>query len=91
MLEEVEIPVSTEKDPVKEATKMETDEVENDVAPADTGESEINMQDPRGADDASGAKGKNGVAEPENRPAQMETEAKVCESCIHLLQSIPRL
>ncbi|XXG48712.1 hypothetical protein AAC387_Pa02g3084 [Persea americana] len=74
MLEVAEVPVSTEKEPAKGTTKMDTDEVKNDACPADTGESDVNIQNPRGADDAFGVKGKNGVAE--SGPAQMETEAK---------------
>lgn len=74
LLEVSEVPVSTEKEPAKETAKMDTDEVKNDACPADAGESDVNIQNPRGADDAFGIKGKNGVAE--SGPAQMETEAK---------------
>ncbi|XP_058111130.1 heat shock 70 kDa protein 14-like [Magnolia sinica] len=75
--EEVEVPVSTGKEPTTEATKMDTDEVQNDAAPAGTGEVDANMQDTKGASDSSSTGVENGAPESEDKPVQMETDAKV--------------
>ncbi|KAF8400774.1 hypothetical protein HHK36_014075 [Tetracentron sinense] len=75
LLEEEEVEVPVVKEPAKEATKMDTDEVPSDAAPPGNGESDVNMQDAKGTTDASGVE--NGVSEPGDNPAQMETDAKV--------------
>ncbi|XP_058074803.1 heat shock 70 kDa protein 15-like [Magnolia sinica] len=74
--EEIEVPVSAAKEPTKEAAKMEMDEVLNDAAPAGAGENDVNMQDAKGANDASGAGVENGAPESGDKPAQMETDTK---------------
>eukprot|EP00262_Sarcandra_glabra_P020685 TRINITY_DN837_c0_g1_i1.p1 TRINITY_DN837_c0_g1~~TRINITY_DN837_c0_g1_i1.p1 ORF type:complete len:849 (+),score=222.13 TRINITY_DN837_c0_g1_i1:299-2845(+) len=75
--EEVEVPVSSGKEPPKEATKMDTDEVKSDTASAGTGENYINMQDDKGTGDASGGGVDNGVPDSGDKPVQMETDVKV--------------
>ncbi|XP_077233747.1 heat shock 70 kDa protein 15-like [Tasmannia lanceolata] len=75
--EEIEVPVSAAKEPTKEATKMETDEVPNDAGPAGTGESDANMQDSKGTSDDPSSWAENGVPESGDTPVQMETDAKV--------------
>ena len=72
--EEVEVPV------VKESTKMETDDAPNET---NTGEADVNMQDAKGAVEApaeNGApeSGEKTSAEVNDKPLQMETDAKVC-------------
>lgn len=71
--EEAEIPVN--KEPSKESTKMETDDVPSDGAAPSSAEGDVNMQDVKGAAEASGAE--NGVPESTDKPAQMETDTKV--------------
>nr|XP_010915054.1 heat shock 70 kDa protein 14 [Elaeis guineensis] len=71
--EEVEVPVSDAKEPSKEATKMETDETSD---PSRT-ENDENMQDVKTAAENSGAGVENGAPEAEEKPVQMETDAKV--------------
>lgn len=78
--EEIDVPVSTVNEPMKEDTKMDTDEVPTISAPTEptsTGENEANMQDAKEPDDASGAGAENGVAGSGDKPVQMETDAKV--------------
>lgn len=67
--EEVEVPV------VKEASKMDTDEAPTEGAPPTTNESDVNMQDAKGATDAPQAE--NGVPESGDEPSSMETDTKV--------------
>eukprot|EP00268_Persea_americana_P064397 TRINITY_DN846_c0_g1_i7.p1 TRINITY_DN846_c0_g1~~TRINITY_DN846_c0_g1_i7.p1 ORF type:complete len:859 (+),score=197.97 TRINITY_DN846_c0_g1_i7:321-2897(+) len=77
--EETDVPVSTVNEPLKEDTKMDTDEVPTisvPTEPTSTGENEANMQDAKGPDDASGAGAENGVAGSGDKPVQMETDAK---------------
>ncbi|KAL2234747.1 heat shock 70 kDa protein 14 [Sesamum indicum] len=69
--EEIEVPVVNESS--KESTKMETDEVPADPAPASTTESDVNMQDAK----PDGAAAENGVPELGDKPVQMETDGKV--------------
>lgn len=71
--EEVEVPVS--KEPVKEDTKMETDEIPSDAAAPCANETDVNMQDAKGTADAEGVE--NGVPESGDKPVQMETDTKV--------------
>lgn len=73
LLEEEEVEVPVVKEPAKEATKMETDEASSDAPPPGTSESDVNMEDAKGAPDATGAE--NGVPESGDKPVQMETEA----------------
>ncbi|CAK9185656.1 unnamed protein product [Ilex paraguariensis] len=77
LLEEEEAEVPVVKEPVKEATKMETDEAPADAAASAPGTTEIdvNMQDAKGAGDVPGTE--NGVPEAGDKPVQMETDAKV--------------
>ncbi|XP_059645128.1 heat shock 70 kDa protein 15-like [Cornus florida] len=74
LLEEEEVEVPVTKEPAKEATKMDTD---GPPSEASTGgaEADVNMQDAKGATDASGAE--NGVPESGEKPVQMDTDAKV--------------
>lgn len=71
--EEIEVPVTKEQ--TKEAAKMETDEAPSDAAPPSTKETDVNMQDAKDTADAPGAE--TGVPESGDKPAQMETDAKV--------------
>lgn len=73
----MEVPVV--KEAVKEPAEMETDEASGDAAPSTTSESDVNMQDAKGAGDASGAE--NGVPESGDKPVKMETDAKVTRRC----------
>ncbi|XP_077212401.1 heat shock 70 kDa protein 15-like [Tasmannia lanceolata] len=75
--EEIEVSVSAAKEPKKESTKMETDEVMDDAGPAGTGESDVNLQDAKGTSAASSYGVENGVPESGDKPMQMETDAKV--------------
>ncbi|CAK9174620.1 unnamed protein product [Ilex paraguariensis] len=75
LLEEEEIEVPVVKEPAKEATKMETDEAPANAPPPCNMETDVNMQDAKGASDCTGAE--NGVPETGDKPAQMETDAKV--------------
>lgn len=74
LLEEEEVEVPVNKEPSKEPTKMETDDVPSDGAAPSSTEGDVNMQDVKGAPEASGAE--NGVPESTDKPAQMETDAK---------------
>lgn len=80
--EEIEVPVSIVKEPTKEETRMDTDEVPNDGVPASStsaGDNDANMQDDIGtAVPAAGVE--NGVPESADKPVQMETDTKVCLS-----------
>ncbi|KAF9605596.1 hypothetical protein IFM89_017939 [Coptis chinensis] len=69
MEEEVEAPV------MKEPMKMGTDETPSEVAPVETGEHDVSMEDSKSVGDASGVE--NGAAEFGDKPVQMETDAKV--------------
>lgn len=69
----MEVPVV--KETAKEPAKMETDEASVDAAPSTTSETDVNMQDAKGASAALGAE--NGVPESGDKPVQMETDAKV--------------
>ncbi|CAN4115387.1 unnamed protein product [Withania somnifera] len=71
--EVIEVPVV--KESAKEPAKMETDEASADAASSTTSDSDVNMQDAKGAAAASGAE--NGVPESGDKPVQMETDAKV--------------
>ncbi|XP_008793460.2 heat shock 70 kDa protein 14-like [Phoenix dactylifera] len=72
--EEVEVPVSDAKEPSKEATKMDTDETSD----SSRTENHENMQDVKTvAADNAGAGVENGAPEAEEKPVQMETDAKV--------------
>ncbi|XP_010521527.1 PREDICTED: heat shock 70 kDa protein 15 [Tarenaya hassleriana] len=68
--EEVEVPVTKEQE---EPTKMDTDKAPGETDPA-SGGSDVNMQDAKGAGDATGAE--NGVPESVDKPVQMETDMK---------------
>lgn len=74
LLEEEEVEVPVAKEPAKETAKMETDEVPSDTAPPSSTETDVNMQDTKGAADASGAE--NGVPDSGDKPVQMETDSK---------------
>lgn len=63
--EEVEVPVTA----AKEVAKMDTDEAKAEVPAV---EGDANMQD------AYGTGVENGAPESEEKPVQMETDAKVC-------------
>ncbi|KAA3455551.1 heat shock 70 kDa protein 15-like [Gossypium australe] len=71
--EEVEVPVS--KEPAKEDAKMETDEKPNDTSAPGANETDVNMQDAKGAAEAAGVE--NGVPQSGDKPVQMETDTKV--------------
>lgn len=75
LLEEEEVEVPVTKEPSKEAANMETDDVPRDATAPGSTETDVNMQDAKGAADASGAE--NGVPESGDKPAQMETDSKV--------------
>nr|XP_009610837.1 heat shock 70 kDa protein 14-like isoform X2 [Nicotiana tomentosiformis] len=75
LLEEEEVEVPVVKEAVKEPAEMETDEASGDAAPSTTSESDVNMQDAKGAGDASVAE--NDVPESGDKPVKMETDAKV--------------
>lgn len=65
---------------------METDEAPNDAAPPSSNETDVNMQDAKGAAEASGAE--NGVPESGDKPVRMETETKVGVHCLGICQVI---
>ncbi|XP_008786326.2 heat shock 70 kDa protein 15-like [Phoenix dactylifera] len=72
--EEIEVPVTAAKEPPKEAAKMDTDE----TSVSSRTEADVNMQDAKTATtDNSGSGVENGAPEAEEKPAQMETDAKV--------------
>ncbi|OAY85465.1 heat shock 70 kDa protein 15-like [Ananas comosus] len=71
--EEVEVPVSAVNDQPKEATKMDTDDTPQDS----TAGTDINMQEDKSIPDDSANGTENGAADPEEKPARMETDAKV--------------
>ncbi|KAL3511806.1 hypothetical protein ACH5RR_024523 [Cinchona calisaya] len=75
LLEEEEIEVPVVKEPAKETTKMETDEVPPNAAPPSSTETDVNVHDAKGAADASGAE--NGAPDSGDKPVQMETDSKV--------------
>ncbi|KAA8540425.1 hypothetical protein F0562_024656 [Nyssa sinensis] len=75
LLEEEEVEVPVAKEPVKEAAKMDADEAPSEASPPGPAETDVNMQDAKGATDASGAE--NGVPESGDKPVQMETDTKV--------------
>ncbi|KAL5720135.1 hypothetical protein ACHQM5_012831 [Ranunculus cassubicifolius] len=71
-LMEEEVEVSVAKEPVK----MDTEESKSDAAPVG---SDVNMEDAKNSEDASGAD--NGVPESGDKPVQMETDTKsICIS-----------
>ncbi|KAF8027546.1 hypothetical protein BT93_E0450 [Corymbia citriodora subsp. variegata] len=72
--EEVEVPVTKDAG-AQETNKMDTDETSNAAAPPTSVEADVNMQDAKGAPDASGVE--NGVPETGEKPVQMETDSKV--------------
>ncbi|KAK2984871.1 hypothetical protein RJ640_008636 [Escallonia rubra] len=74
LLEEEEAEVPVVKESANEGGKMDTDEAPTDVPPS-TAETDVNMQDAKGAADTPGDD--NGVPESGDKPAQMETDAKV--------------
>lgn len=63
------------KETPKEPARMETDEASADAAPSTTAETDVNVQDAKGAAAASGAE--NGVPDSGGEPVQMESDAKV--------------
>ncbi|XAR67728.1 hypothetical protein NMG60_11002606 [Bertholletia excelsa] len=75
LLEEEEIEVPVNREPGKEAAKMDTDEAPSDTVPSAASETDINMQDAKGPTDVPGAE--NGVPESGDKPGQMETDATV--------------
>ncbi|XP_039142914.1 heat shock 70 kDa protein 14-like [Dioscorea cayenensis subsp. rotundata] len=68
--EEVEIPVSATKKPLKEYTKMDVDE-------SSIGETDVSMQDFKPQADSSGVGSENGATDSADKPVQMDTDAKV--------------
>lgn len=68
--EEVEVPIVKE-----EPIKMDTDNASADAAAPTTAETDENMQDAKGAADASGVE--NGVPESGDKPVEMATDTKV--------------
>ncbi|KAH9331100.1 hypothetical protein KI387_003208 [Taxus chinensis] len=80
--EEVEVPVTTAKENVKEekvTVAMETDDGQSNGVP-EVGENvDINMQETKNSSEQSsaGTTSENGASEMEDKTAQMETEAKV--------------
>ncbi|KAG5572635.1 hypothetical protein H5410_062401 [Solanum commersonii] len=75
LLEEEEVDVPVVKETAKGPARMETDEGSADAAPSTTSESDVNMEDAKGAAAASGTE--NGVPESGDEPVQMESDAKV--------------
>ena len=69
--EEVEVPVTAGNGAPKGAVKMETDETKTDLSAAG---SDVNMQD------APGTGAENGAPDSEDKPVQMETDTKVCNT-----------
>ncbi|KAG2616768.1 hypothetical protein PVAP13_3NG176682 [Panicum virgatum] len=75
MLEEdVEVPVSSVNEALKDATRMDTDD-----APSDPSGTDVNMQEPKSADTTEGGAtaAENGAQDPEEKSVPMETDAKV--------------
>ncbi|KAG9459291.1 hypothetical protein H6P81_003799 [Aristolochia fimbriata] len=77
LLEEEEAEVPVTKEPSKEPTGMETDDVTTDAPAASGNETDINMQDAKEATDAAPGGAENGVPESGDKPVQMETDTKV--------------
>ncbi|KAK6914910.1 Heat shock protein 70 family [Dillenia turbinata] len=74
LLEEEEVEVPVVKESMKEDTKMDTDEAPSDSNPPTANETDINMQEAKATAEAQDAE--NGIAEPGDKPVQMETDAK---------------
>ncbi|XP_073007199.1 heat shock 70 kDa protein 15-like [Typha latifolia] len=72
--EEGEVPVSAANELPKEAAKMDTDEASNGLS---TTETDINMQEAKGAAENTGVEGEMGALDSEEKTVQMETDAKV--------------
>ncbi|GAB2228120.1 hypothetical protein Droror1_Dr00009950 [Drosera rotundifolia] len=73
ILEEEEVELAVAKDFSKEATKMDTEDVQGGAAPAGPAESDVNMAD---AKNAEGAGVDNGVSDSTEEPVQMDTDVK---------------
>lgn len=73
--EEVEVPVT--KESAKGATKMDTDDAPLEAAHSVSAETDVNMQDAKGDADVPSSEN---PAQAEDKPAEMETDAKV-SSC----------
>uniref|UniRef100_A0A7N0ZW23 Uncharacterized protein n=1 Tax=Kalanchoe fedtschenkoi TaxID=63787 RepID=A0A7N0ZW23_KALFE len=73
LLEEEETEVPVVREPAKEVTKMDTDEVPAEAA-ASTTNSDVNMDETKSAAHPSA---ENGVPESAEKPVQMETDSKV--------------
>ncbi|CAL9067404.1 heat shock 70 kDa protein 14-like [Musa acuminata AAA Group] len=72
--EEVEVPVSAAVEPPKESTKMDMDELTNDVSKTET---DVKMEDLKNAANNSSGEVDTAVPESDEKPAQMETDNKV--------------
>ncbi|KAJ8422662.1 hypothetical protein Cgig2_014431 [Carnegiea gigantea] len=74
LLEEEEIDVPVVKETGKEATKMDTDEAPNEIAPAET---DVNMQDAKpGVESGVPETGEKTAAVADEKPVQMDTDSK---------------
>ncbi|KAJ0960590.1 hypothetical protein J5N97_001515 [Dioscorea zingiberensis] len=73
MEEEIEIPVSSAKESHKESIKMDTDETSNNDSAA---ENDVNMQDAKTDFNGSCVGTENGTSAPEDKPVQMDADAK---------------
>ena len=73
--EEVEVPVSAAVEPPKESTKMDMGELTNEVSKTET---DVKMEDSKNAANNSSGEVDTAVPESDEKPAQMETDNKVC-------------
>ncbi|GJN35846.1 hypothetical protein PR202_gb24658 [Eleusine coracana subsp. coracana] len=72
--EDVEVPVSSTTEVLKDTTKMETDDSPNEPASG----TDVNMQDPKSTETAEGATtAENGAQDTEEKSVPMDTDAKV--------------
>ncbi|KAH9311470.1 hypothetical protein KI387_026505, partial [Taxus chinensis] len=88
--EEVEVPVTTSKENVKEekgTVAMETDDAQSNRVPEVSENVDVNMQETKNSSQQSsaGTTSENGASKMEDKTAQMETEAK-CDECFNITQ-----
>ncbi|KAL5226720.1 hypothetical protein ABZP36_014985 [Zizania latifolia] len=71
--EEVEVPIAATADPLKDSSKMETDEASNEAASG----TDVNMKEAKASADAAGEGAENGAPNSGEISVPMETDAKV--------------
>ncbi|KAG8053155.1 hypothetical protein GUJ93_ZPchr0001g30913 [Zizania palustris] len=71
--EELEVPIAATAEPLKDSSKMETDDASNEAASG----TDVNMQEAKASVDAAGEGAENGAPNSEEKSVPMETDAKV--------------